>query len=84
MGSFYSRVLSFCKRVPPTSGKKSPFNVFSDLSVMLGIGGSTVLLFLLWNLIYLAVAQAVVWLLISIMTYKQLFKPYYEREEDKG
>jgi hypothetical protein len=30
------------------------------------------------------VAQAVVWLLISIMTYKQLFKPYYEREEDKG
>lgn len=36
MGSFYQQVLYFCKNVPPYSGRKSFFNVLSDVSVMLG------------------------------------------------
>lgn len=78
MGSFYQRVLYFCKNVPSYSGRKSLFNILSDSSIILGLGGTTVLLFLLWNLIYLALAQTIAWILTSIAAYKSTFKPYYE------
>jgi len=81
MGSFYQEVIYLCKNRPSYSGRKSPFNVLSDVSVILGFGGSTVLLFLLWNLIYLALAQTVVWILTSVVIYKKIFKPYYEKRK---
>jgi hypothetical protein len=48
---------------------------------MLGLGGSTILLFLLWGLTYLALAQTVAWIVFSGLTYKSLFKPFYKRRE---
>jgi hypothetical protein len=81
MGSFYMQVVALCKNVPPYSGRKSLFNIFSDVSVMLGLGGSTILLFLLWGLTYLALAQTVAWIVFSGLTYKSLFKPFYKRRE---
>jgi hypothetical protein len=81
MGSFYTQVVALCKNVPCYSGRKSLFNIFSDISVMLGLGGSTILLFLLWGLTYLALAQTVAWIVFAILTYKSLFKPFYKRKE---
>ena len=81
MGNFYQRVLYFCRKVPASSGRKSVFNVLSDLSVLFGLGVSTVLLFLLFNLIYLALAQLIAWMLTSVAAYKSIFKPYYEKKK---
>ncbi len=79
MGNFYQQVLYFCKDVPPNSGKRSLFNLLSDTSVILGLGGSTVLLFLLLDLVYLALAQATIWIIMSVAAYSLVFKPYYEK-----
>ena len=81
MGNFYQQVLYFCRNVPAYSGRKSIFNILSDLSVLLGLGVSTVLLFLLCNLIYLALAQLIAWVLTSVGAYKSIFKPYYEKRK---
>ncbi|NIQ06632.1 MAG: hypothetical protein GWO20_13160 [Candidatus Korarchaeota archaeon] len=81
MGSFYQKVLYFCKKVPPYSEKKTVFNLLSDISVLLGVGVSTVLLFLLWNLIYLALAQLIALGIASIAAYRSVFKPYYQRQQ---
>jgi len=55
MGSLYQQAVSLCKNVPAYSRKRSLFNV-EMFSVMVGLGGSAILLFLLWNLVYLALA----------------------------
>jgi hypothetical protein len=80
MGNFYQGVIYLCKNVPSYSGRKSLFNLLSDASVILGLGGTTMLLFLLWNLTYLALAQTIAWVLTSIATYKSIFKPYYKKK----
>jgi hypothetical protein len=78
MGMCYMAVVPLCKNVPSYSGKRNLFNILSDISVMVGLGGSTVLLFLLWNLIYLAIAQTVTWILFSVIIYKSTLKPHYQ------
>ena len=83
MGNFYAEVLNLCKNVPLHSGKRSLFNVMSDLSVMLGLGGSTVLLFLLFNFEVLALAQTVAWLLMILAAYRAIFEPYYAKSKQK-
>jgi len=52
MGDSYMKVVYLCKRVPPYSGKPSPANILSDLSVLLGLGGTTILLFLTFGLVH--------------------------------
>ena len=81
MGNFYQAVVYLCKNVPSYSGRKSLFNFLSDSSILLGLGGTTVLLFLLWNLIYLALAQTIAWVLTSIAVYKSIFEPFYEKRK---
>ena len=81
MGNFYQGVIYLCKNVPPYSGKKNLFNILSDSSVMLGLGGTTVLLFLLWSLTFLALAQTLAWVLTSIAAYRSVFRPYYEKRK---
>ena len=60
MGESYMRIVYLCKHVPPYSGKPSLYNIMSNLSVMLGLGGTTILLFLASGLVFLAVTQLVV------------------------
>jgi hypothetical protein len=79
MGNFFMAVVPLCKSRPSYSGQKSIFNIFSDVSILLGLSGSVVLLFLLWNLVYLALAQLIVWVFFAILTYRSLFKPFYRR-----
>jgi len=81
MGMFYMNVVYLCRHAPPYSGKPSLTNILSDLSVMLGFGGATILLFLTFGLVYLALAQLVVWLLASIVAYRTIFKPFYQRNK---
>jgi len=81
MGRFYQAVVYLCKNVPVYSGRKNLFNLLSDVSVILGLGGTTVLLFLLWDLIYLALAQTVAWVLTSIAVYKSILEPHYEKRK---
>ena len=83
MGDLYMSVLNLCKNVPPSSGKRSFYNVLSDVCVMLGLGGSTVLLFLLFNFVYLALAQMVAWLLMILVAYRTIFAPYYAKNKHK-
>ena len=78
MGFFLNEVAPLCKNRPPYSGSKSPLNIFSDVSVMLGLGVTIILLFLLWNLIYLAIVQTVLWILIVILAYRSIFRPFYK------
>lgn len=45
--------------------------------ILLGI--QPILMFLLWNLVYLALASGVVYVLICLLAYFSVFKPYRER-----
>jgi len=40
-----------------------------------------VLLFLLMNLVELALAQSIAWILTAIAAYKSVFKPYYQSKK---
>jgi len=64
----------FCRNVPPLTKRLAMFNWLSVLSYSL-LGVPIVLMFLLWNLIYLALALAVVWALFIIATFIFTWKP---------
>lgn len=64
----------FCKNVPPLTKRIAVFNWLSVLSYSL-LGVPIVLMFILWNLIYLALALAVVWALFIIATFIFTWKP---------
>ena len=81
MGAFYFNVVELCKNRPSYSGKTSLFNIVSDLSIMIGLGGSIILLFLLWGLTYLALAQTIVWIVFSVVAYRAYFKPFYREHK---
>jgi len=80
IGRCFMQVVPWCKNVPSYSGRKNLFNILSAISVLLGLGGSTVLLLLVFNLVYLAIAQTVVWILFSVIAYKSIFRPFCGRE----
>jgi len=79
MGAFYTNVLVLCKNRPPYSGAKSLFNIVSDVSIMIGLGGSIILLFLLWGLVYLALAQTAAWIAFAVLVFKTYFEPFYKK-----
>lgn len=83
IGNYYQLALSLCENVPPYSGKKSFDNVLSDVSVMLGLGGSTVLLFSLWNLTFVALAQTVAWILTVLVAFRSYIRPYYAKRKSR-
>lgn len=83
MADSYQKVVYLCKNVPPYSGRITPTNLLMDISMILGFGGSTVLLFLLWNLIYLALAQVIAWALVTIAAYISTMKPFYKKPKHR-
>ena len=80
MGKFYMEVTYLCRNVPPQSGKPSFSNIMSDLSVLLGLGVATVLIFVTLNLFYLALAQLIVLIIFAVVTYRSIFKPFYKKK----
>jgi hypothetical protein len=79
MGSCYTQVVYVCKNVPPYSCKPSFSNIMSDLSVLLGLGAATIFLFLTLGLIFVALAQLIVSILVGVASYRSIFKPFYEK-----
>ena len=80
MGFIYHQVLRVCRNLPSFSGERSFANVMSDLSVVLGLGGSTVLLFLLMNLIYLGIVQLIAWGFTTLAIYNS-YGRFWKRQK---
>jgi hypothetical protein len=68
-------IIYFCKKVPPKTKQLSTFNLLTLVSYVL-LGVTVILMFLLWNLIYLALASGIVWALFIISFYIFVWKPF--------
>lgn len=70
-------VIRYCKNVPPISKEMNTFNSLAPLSYM-ALEFAIVLMLLIWNLIYLALASGVVWAISIILTQIYVLKPFVE------
>jgi len=68
-------IIYFCRNVPPKTKQLSIFNLLTVMSYIL-LGVTVILMFLLWNLIYLALASGIVWALFIISFYIFVWKPF--------
>jgi hypothetical protein len=68
-------IIYFCRNVPPKTKQLSLFNLLTLVSYVL-LGVTVILMFLLWNLIYLALASGIVWALFIISFYIFVWKPF--------
>lgn len=73
----------FCGRIPPTTKHLRSFN-FRLMLVFYFFGVATVLLFLLWNLFYLALASAVMWAVVVASSYISIVKPFNQYRSQKS
>ena len=70
--------LEFCKDVPPYNKTLRVCNTLSDLGLTLW-GFTVPSMFLLWDLVYLAILSTVIWIIMIIITnftVKKQFKQY--------
>ncbi len=65
----------FCAKVPPLTKHLRSFNS-RLLLVFYSFGVSTVFLFFLWNLFYLALASATMWAVVVAFSYFSIVKPF--------
>ena len=68
-------IIYFCRNVPPKTKQLSIFNLLTVMSYIL-LGVTVILMFLLWNLIYLALASGIVWALLVISFFIFVLKPF--------
>ena len=61
------QMIHYCKNVPQASKGLNTFNSILPLSYM-GLQLTIVLMLLIWNLIYLALATAIMWAIFTIFT----------------
>ena len=66
--------------MPPSSKKRTAFNL-AILLVLSMSGLAIILMFLLWSLVYLALASGVVWVLYIISVLILIVKPFQEYRE---
>jgi len=67
----------YIKDIPPLTLKVKPF--FYLLLIFYFFGTSTIFMFLLFDLIYLAVISAVVWIVVVIMSVNSTVKRFYKQ-----
>jgi len=72
----------FCRNIPPLTKNLKSFNLRLMLMFYF-FGITTVILFLLWNLFYLAVVSALMWAIVVIFSYFNIIKPFYEYRKQK-
>jgi len=60
------QMIRYCKNVPPASRGLSTFNYLS-ISTYIGLEFSIVLMLLIWNLIYLALATGIMWAIFAVL-----------------
>jgi len=70
------QMIRYCKNVPPPSRGLNTFNYLSVLSYI-GLEFSIVLMLLIWNLVYLALATGIMWA-ISAILFISGTKPFLE------
>jgi len=68
-------IIYFCRNVPPKTKQLSIFTLLTLVSYIL-LGVTVILMFLLWNLIYLALASGIVWALLIILFFIFILKPF--------
>jgi len=73
----HHQIMRYSKNVPPLSKGINTFNFLILLSYM-GLGTTIVLMLLIWNLIYLALATGVAWAIHLILTNTYIWKPLRE------
>ena len=79
MADSYQDVFHFCKNIPPYTKRRARLNLVYDASIILGFGGATILLFLLYNLAVLALAQTIAWSVMIAASYTVTIKPFYKK-----
>jgi hypothetical protein len=67
--------LQFCKDIPPFGRSLRLCNFLSDLVIVLW-GFSVPLIFLLWNIVYLAVLSTIIWIIFILISNFTLVKPF--------
>lgn len=71
------RIIRYCKNIPPASRGVNTFNSLIILG-SLGLGFAILLMLLIWNFIYPALATAVVWGISIILSHIYITKPFAE------
>jgi len=71
----WAEVTYFMKNIPPLSKRRTAFNL-AILLVLSMSGVAIILMFLLWNLVYLALASGVVWVSYVISVLVFIVKPF--------
>jgi len=67
----------YIEDIPPLTLKVRPF--FNLLLIFYFFGTSTILMFLLFNLVYLAIISAIVWTLVVIASINSTVKRFYKQ-----
>ena len=76
------RGIYFCRRVPPLTKHLRSFNI-RLLLMFYFFGVTTVFLFLLWSLFYLALASAIMWAIVIAFSYFKIIKPFNKYRDQK-
>lgn len=77
LGWVHTLMIRYCKNVPPASKAITTFNSLVSLSYM-GLGLTMVLMLLIWDLVYLALASGIVWAISIILSNIYLMRPFLE------
>jgi len=67
----------YIEDIPPLTLKVRPF--FNLLLIFYFFGTSTILMFLLFNLVYLAIISAIIWTLVVIASINSTVKRFYKQ-----
>lgn len=73
----------FCRSIPPLTKHLKSFNLRLMLMFYF-FGITTVILFPLWNLFYLALASAFMWTAVVTFSYFNIVKPFNEYRNQKA
>jgi len=83
MGCNVILVIYFCRNVPPLTKRLATITTLGTTVLQLG-GIGIVLMFLLFDLIYLALASGVVWTLVVTATFIFTYKPLKEYRKTRA
>lgn len=72
----------YIENIPPLTLKVKPF--FYLLLIFYFFGTSTILMFLLFNLVYLAMISAVIWVLVVIASINSTVRRFYQQSVSRN
>lgn len=84
LGYFIVVALSSCRNLPPPTKGTDNVNLLFFASTASAMSIVTTLMSFLWNLTYLAFAQIVTWILLSMAVYLFIIKPGWQYRKSKS